>query len=736
MFRVKNSKVLTMWLLSYLSVVMLPIIISLVSYSIYFNNLKKQNDAFNTYISDFTANHMKESMVEMRRMYADVTSHEALLPVLRITEPSEYLKNEEAIHLLSYMERTSLYRNEETDFFLYIPETEMILSSAGAVESRTYFDAYFGGDEVDFENWKETVCNQKPGFFFHEIYSSKSEKTFVEYCSIMPSNIRQYGYQAVFCATTEKTAFFQKVEEVDWLKSASIYIFNSKDELLLDSTENPNTPRTLHDLLETLGDDSAVLSRHLDFDTSVLNIVMVTNENNLLLQVISMRRLFLISTALVTIFSLALIVLMVKRNYRPIVDILTTIGDRGLGDEFTEIKQFVQHSQLKEEKQKLAMRQSCLTHLVKGTFQRYYLWEDLKNCGIVFHRKSFLVLIISVKNVEGYAEESRESLQKRFNELNFMITNVYEELYNNDHMKSYVINIDNYFVCVINADLSYEHNLQTLSQLADLGASVLNREYQLDLKFSLSKAYDSVSDFPEAYKEALHALNLRQFKAMNDDLAKLDALFEDSEETYYYDLELEQRFIHCIRTHDRNAAETMIEYIFELAQQKRLSDVYIRCLFTDMAFTLLKTVSFEDDEQSLQYIFRENLSVVQMKDWLLARTQLCCANQAGETERVMENILDYIYQNYRNEDLNIAFLSEKFDISSYYLSKRFRSMFGESLIDFIHKLRLMEAKELIRDGNQTMIQISQSVGYTNIRTFNRVFKKYEGITPSQYQQQN
>ena len=736
MFRFKNSKVLTVWLLSYLSVVMLPIVISLLSYSIYFKNFRRQNDAFNNYISDFTTNHIKESMVDMRRMYADLTSHEQLLPVLRITDPSEYLKNQNALSLLSYMERTALYRNEDTDFFLYIPETETVLSSSGAVESKAYFEAYFGGDDAAFENWKNTLQNQEVGFFFHEIYSAKREKTFVEYCSIMPSGIRQYGYQAVFCAMTEKSTFFQKTEKVDWLKSASIYIFNARDELLLDSTGNPDTPHTLHGLLETLSEDSAVLSRHLDFDTSVLNIVLVTNESNLLLQVISMRRLFLISTALVTVFSLFLIVSVVKRNYRPIEDILTTIGDKGAGDEFTEIKQFVKHSRLKEEKQQSELRRIYLTHLVKGTFQRYYLWGDLKKSGIVFHKKAFLILLISVKNLEGYAEESRECLQKRFNELNFMITNVYEELFNNENTKSYVINIDNYFVCVINADLSYENNLQTLLQRADLGASVLNREYQLGLKFALSKAHDSVSDLPEAYKEAFYALNLCQFKEMNDDLIELDTFFEETEQTYCYDLELEQRLIHCIRMHDQNMAEAIINHIFDFLEQKQLHESYTRCLFMDIAFTLFKTVALEDNEQSIQYVFQGNLSRQQMREWLLARIRLCCMNHELESKKDMDYIMDYIYQNYRNEELNIAFLSEHFDISPYYLSKRFKSVYGESLIDFIHKLRLVEAKKLIRNGTQTMLHISQSVGYTNIRTFNRVFKKYEGITPSQYQQQS
>ena len=129
-----------------------------------------------------------------------------------------------------------------------------------------------------------------------------------------------------------------------------------------------------------------------------------------------------------------------------------------------------------------------------------------------FQQKGILILVISVKDLESYAESSHESLQKRFNELCFMMTNVYEELYSNENTKSYVINIENHFVCIINTDLSYDNNLQTLLQLADLGASVFNREYKLELQFALSKVHTSVRELPEAYKEALQELNIQKIK--------------------------------------------------------------------------------------------------------------------------------------------------------------------------------------------------------------------------------
>ena len=55
-----------------------------------------------------------------------------------------------------------------------------------------------------------------------------------------------------------------------------------------------------------------------------------------------------------------------------------------------------------------------------------------------------------------------------------------------------------------------------------------------------------------------------------------------------------------------------------------------------------------------------------------------------------------------------------------------------SVTDYINKTRLMHAKELLKNSDKTVKAIAVETGFVNLRSFNRVFQKYEGVTPSEY----
>ncbi|MNW05621.1 HTH-type transcriptional regulator YesS [compost metagenome] len=57
---------------------------------------------------------------------------------------------------------------------------------------------------------------------------------------------------------------------------------------------------------------------------------------------------------------------------------------------------------------------------------------------------------------------------------------------------------------------------------------------------------------------------------------------------------------------------------------------------------------------------------------------------------------------------------------------------GKSMIDFVNQLRIDKAKELLMDTELTIKQIAAEVGYFNVQSFNRFFRKYEGMPPSSY----
>lgn len=97
-----------------------------------------------------------------------------------------------------------------------------------------------------------------------------------------------------------------------------------------------------------------------------------------------------------------------------------------------------------------------------------------------------------------------------------------------------------------------------------------------------------------------------------------------------------------------------------------------------------------------------------------------------------ELIAEYIEKNYSNQDLSVTEISKQMGYSPNYIGSTFKKEFGTSINDYINKYRVIMAKELMKDSDMKMYEISYAVGYADQHYFSKVFKKYEGVSPSDY----
>lgn len=92
---------------------------------------------------------------------------------------------------------------------------------------------------------------------------------------------------------------------------------------------------------------------------------------------------------------------------------------------------------------------------------------------------------------------------------------------------------------------------------------------------------------------------------------------------------------------------------------------------------------------------------------------------------------NYIKENY-NKNITLKYLAQHIGISNVYLSKIFKPYFGQSFNDYLTKIRIQKAKELLKNPFSTINEISSKVGYTDSNYFAKVFKKYTSMTPTEY----
>lgn len=99
---------------------------------------------------------------------------------------------------------------------------------------------------------------------------------------------------------------------------------------------------------------------------------------------------------------------------------------------------------------------------------------------------------------------------------------------------------------------------------------------------------------------------------------------------------------------------------------------------------------------------------------------------------VVNQIIDYLDENY-SEKISLDRIARNMYLSPVYISKIFKEETGESPINYLIKIRLEKAKDMLEASEaQSIKKIATTVGYDDAYHFSKLFKKYYGISPSHY----
>ena len=99
--------------------------------------------------------------------------------------------------------------------------------------------------------------------------------------------------------------------------------------------------------------------------------------------------------------------------------------------------------------------------------------------------------------------------------------------------------------------------------------------------------------------------------------------------------------------------------------------------------------------------------------------------------RIFTKTKEYIWRNY-NREISLKTLSEAGGISPYYLSHLFRKEMGISFMEYLKSVRISVAKILLEQTTKPVLDICLEVGYQDASHFAKVFKKKEGLQPTEY----
>ncbi|MGO3346590.1 MAG: helix-turn-helix domain-containing protein [Marinomonas sp.] len=101
----------------------------------------------------------------------------------------------------------------------------------------------------------------------------------------------------------------------------------------------------------------------------------------------------------------------------------------------------------------------------------------------------------------------------------------------------------------------------------------------------------------------------------------------------------------------------------------------------------------------------------------------------------INTVVDYVSQNY-NQDINLSSAASLINMSDSHFSRFFRKATGNRFIEFVNRVRISRACNLLTETDQQIANICFQVGFNNVANFNRRFHELKGITPRDFRSQS
>ena len=152
------------------------------------------------------------------------------------------------------------------------------------------------------------------------------------------------------------------------------------------------------------------------------------------------------------------------------------------------------------------------------------------------------------------------------------------------------------------------------------------------------------------------------------------------------------------------------------------------------------TMAFKCSESEINYL-KSNLLTLEERDVLSFKSSLymICSRYQKEIEltaanlsyqKLAQSIIKYAEENFQ-EEISLMELSGKLGYEYHYLSRCFKKIFHTNFKNFINQYRYEHAKNLILKTELPFITIAHESGFGSLRNFNRIYKRFAGITPKE-----
>ncbi|WP_083197746.1 AraC family transcriptional regulator [Thermoclostridium stercorarium] len=297
---------------------------------------------------------------------------------------------------------------------------------------------------------------------------------------------------------------------------------------------------------------------------------------------------------------------------------------------------------------------------------------------------------------------------------------------------------------VIIANLSAKSVPSFKSGIVSLIDEIKTKAYKVydgTFTVTVSNCHKGPENAETAFEEAKNLIKYRLIYG-SDKIIVAWEINDKHNDTYYYPYSAEKHVFNFLKLGNTDELLKAVDNFFLEIRKKNLSYDNILQIINQLISGIVKYMLserlkpaevFSTDKTLYEHLASlETLDEIQqwIKNIFVSIIEYRTIRKSDKNKYV-RMVQEYIHEHY-NENISPENIAEIIGVSYSYLRRLYNEELNMSITDYLNTYRIEKAKNMLKNSNLNLEKIALSVGYNNIQSFKRYFKKYEGITPSEY----
>lgn len=385
--------------------------------------------------------------------------------------------------------------------------------------------------------------------------------------------------------------------------------------------------------------------------------------------------------------------------------------------------------------------------LVSGSMDMMEIYRRSEKLGLDIVAEAYNVLIFTMNceedfsgQREGYSEWEAESLE------------LLEEFFSeNTSAMLFCCNIFSYGVLIKGQKETIEEN--TRSCVSEIQRIFDRKEQKRQWFVAAGEPVERLSQIQKSYYSASRAFSHRYLYDENilyyDEMASMEKKnVTEDDSTYLQKVDVNalnpailQKFLsNGLLEETENFVK---DYFYAIGQEPLESLVFRNYVTLNVRFSVMsflkeigcdtRTLEQEDTEDVLSESSKSLENAIAYAEKIISQAiALRDQNSGNKNRSILKTAVDFIDSHYTEEDMSLNKAANAANVSANHFSALFSQNMGQTFIEYLTNLRMNKAKEYLRCTSMRSSEIAGEIGYKDAHYFSYLFKKTQGMTPSDY----